>query len=102
HELEPDAGSGDEIEAIKANKGNMGPQSPDGIDVGLSFGPSSKAEGLIQPYKVQTWDRLPGPRKDSEGYWSGNYFGLLAFEVNADIVKNPPQDWADLMKPEYK
>ena len=52
NELNPDAGSGDEIEAIKANKDNKGPQAPDVIDVGLSFGPSAKAEGLIQPYKV--------------------------------------------------
>ena len=41
NELNPDAGSGDEIEAIKANQGNTGPQAPDVIDVGLSFGPSS-------------------------------------------------------------
>lgn len=54
NELNPDAGSGDEIEAIKANKGNTGPQAPDVIDVGLSFGPSAKADGLIQPYKVST------------------------------------------------
>ncbi|CAB3796534.1 hypothetical protein LMG28614_04380 [Paraburkholderia ultramafica] len=49
NELNPDAGSGDEIEAIKANKGNKGPQAPDVIDVGLSFGPSAKAAGLLQP-----------------------------------------------------
>src|SRR5256885_9664352 len=48
NELNPDAGSGDEIEAIKANKGNTGPQAPDVIDVGLSFGPSAKADGLVQ------------------------------------------------------
>ena len=59
NELNPDAGSADEIEAIKANKGNTGPQAPDVIDVGLSFGPSSKAEGLIQAYKVSTWDSIP-------------------------------------------
>ena len=52
NELNPDAGSGDEIEAIKANKDNPGPQAPDVIDVGLAFGPQAKAEGLIQPYKV--------------------------------------------------
>src|SRR5262249_18874557 len=45
NELNPDAGSGDEIEAIKANKGNKGPQAPDVIDVGLSFGPSAKKDG---------------------------------------------------------
>ncbi len=36
NELNPDAGSGDEIEAIKANKDNAGPPAPDVIDVGLS------------------------------------------------------------------
>ena len=38
NELNPDAGSGDEVEAIKANKDNKGPQAPDVIDVGYSFG----------------------------------------------------------------
>src|SRR5215208_4656994 len=59
NELNPDAGSSDEVEAIKANKDNKGPQAPDVIDVGLAFGPSSKEEGLIQPYKVSTWDDIP-------------------------------------------
>jgi putative spermidine/putrescine transport system substrate-binding protein len=102
NELNPDAGSGDEIEAIKANKGNKGPQAPDVIDVGLSFGPSAKKEGLLQPYKVATWDSIPSDQKDPEGHWYGDYYGVLAFEVNKDIVKNVPQDWADLLKPEYK
>lgn len=102
NELNPDAGSGDEIEAIKANKGNTGPQAPDVIDVGLSFGPSAKAEGLLMPYKVATWDTIPDSAKDAEGYWYGDYYGVLAFEVNTDIIKEVPQDWADLLKPEYK
>ena len=101
NELNPDAGSGDEIEAIKANQDNKGPQAPDVIDVGLAFGPSSKAEGLIQPYKVATWDSIPDSAKDAEGYWYGDYYGVLSFEVNTDIVKNVPKDWADLQKPEY-
>jgi putative spermidine/putrescine transport system substrate-binding protein len=101
NELNPDAGSGDEIEAIKANKDNKGPQAPDVIDVGLSFGPSSKAEGLLQPYKVSTWDTIPDEQKDPEGYWYGDYYGVLSFEINADMIANQPQDWADLMKPEY-
>ncbi len=101
NELNPDAGSGDEIEAIKANKGNTGPQAPDVIDVGLSFGPSSKAEGLIQPYKVSTWDSIPDSAKDAEGYWYGDYYGVLSFIVNKDLVTTSPATWADLQKPEY-
>ena len=102
NELNPDAGSGDEIEAIKANKDNKGPQAPDVIDVGLSFGPSAKAEGLLQPYKVSTWDTIPDTAKDAEGYWYGDYYGVLSFEVNKDLVPNSPADWADLLKDEYK
>ena len=101
NELNPDAGSGDEIEAIKANKDNKGPQAPDVIDVGLSFGPSAKAEGLIQPYKVSTWDSIPDSAKDAEGYWYGDYYGVLSMMVNKDIVKESPKDWADLLKPEF-
>ncbi|HYM68742.1 MAG TPA: ABC transporter substrate-binding protein [bacterium] len=102
NELNPDAGSGDEIEAIKANKGNKGPQAPDVIDVGLSFGPSAKTDGLLQPYKVSTWATIPSSQKDAAGYWYGDYYGVLAFEVNADIVKVLPRDWSDLLKPQYK
>lgn len=101
NELNPDAGSADEIEAIKANKDNTGPQAPDVIDVGLSFGPSAKAEGLIQAYKVSTWDSIPDTAKDAEGFWYGDYYGVMSFLVNKDLVANSPTSWADLMKPEY-
>lgn len=101
NELNPDAGSADEIEAIKANQGNTGPQAPDVIDVGLSFGPSAKAEGLIQPYKVSTWDSIPADAKDEEGYWYGDYYGVMAFLVNKDLVSTMPTDWADLASDEY-
>jgi putative spermidine/putrescine transport system substrate-binding protein len=102
NELNPDAGSGDEVEAIKANKGNTGPQAPDVIDVGLSFGPSAKKDGLLQAYKVSTWKTIPDSAKDAEGFWYGDYYGVLAFEVNSDIIKESPKDWADLQKPEFK
>lgn len=102
NEINPDAGSADELEAIKANKDSKGPQAPDVIDVGFAFGPQAKAAQLIQPYKVSTWDTIPDNVKDAEGYWYGDYYGVMAFEVNKSVVKNIPQDWADLLKPEYK
>lgn len=102
NELNPDAGSGDEIEAIKANKDNKGPQAPDVIDVGFAFGPQAKTDNLLQAYKVSNWASIPQQLKDPEGYWYGGYYGVLAFAVNKDVVKNVPQDWADLLKPEYK
>lgn len=102
NELNPDASSAEEIEAIKANKESKGPQAPDVIDVGYAFGPQLIEEGLAMPYKVSTWDSIPANLKNPDGYWYGDYYGVMAFEVNKDVVKNVPQDWADLLKPEYK
>ena len=102
NELNPNGSSAEEIEAIKANKDNKGPQAPDVIDVGLKFGPEAVAAGLLSPYKVQTWNSIPSDVKDSSGYWYGDYYGALAFEVNTDIVKNVPKSWSDLLKPEYR
>lgn len=101
NELNPNAGSADELEAIKANMGNTGPQAPDVIDVGLSFGPAAKDQGLIQPYKVSVWDSIPDDAKDVEGYWYGDYYGVLAFGVNKDIIPDAPTSFADLMDSAY-
>ncbi|MBK0401299.1 ABC transporter substrate-binding protein [Limibaculum sp. M0105] len=101
NELNPDAGSADELEAVRANKDNTGPQAPDVLDIGFAFGPQAKDEGLTQAYKVATWDTIPAEAKDSDGHWYGDYYGVLSFVVNTDLVENVPQDWSDLLKPEY-
>jgi putative spermidine/putrescine transport system substrate-binding protein len=102
NELNPDGSSAQEVDAIKANKTNPGPQAPDVIDVGLSFGPQAKTDALIAPYKVATWEDIPAAAKDADGAWYGDYYGVLSFETNTKVVKNVPKDWADLLKPEYK
>ena len=102
NELNPNAGSGDEVEAIKANKNNKGPQAPDVIDVGISFGPTAKNDGLLMNYKVPTWDSIPANAKDADGAWYGDYYGVLSFEVNTKVVTKVPQDWKDLLDPAYK
>jgi putative spermidine/putrescine transport system substrate-binding protein len=101
NELDPDAGSADELEAIRANIGNPGPQAPDVIDVGLAFGPQAKDEELIAPYMVSTWDTIPEAAKDPEGYWYGDYYGVLAFETNLNVQPEPPTDWVDLLDPRF-
>jgi len=102
NDLTPDGSSAQEVEAIRSNAGNAGPQNPDVIDVAFVFGESSKKDGLLQPYKVATWDTIPESLKDPEGFWYADYYGVMAFEVNTAVVTNVPQDWADLLKPEYK
>jgi putative spermidine/putrescine transport system substrate-binding protein len=101
NELDPGAGSGEELEAIRANMNNPGPQAPDVVDVGLAFGPQAKDEGLIQPYMVSTWDEIPDGAKDADGYWYGDYYGVLALEVNTAEVANPPAEYSDLLKADY-
>jgi putative spermidine/putrescine transport system substrate-binding protein len=95
--LNPDGSSQQELDAITANKGNKGPAAPDVIDVGLSYGPKAVSEGLLAPYKVSTWADIPDSAKDASGYWYGDYYGVMSFEVNTSVVTNVPQDWSDLL-----
>jgi putative spermidine/putrescine transport system substrate-binding protein len=101
-DLTPEASSAEEIEQVRANAGNSGPQNPDVLDVGFIWGQQAKEAGLLQPYKVATWDTIPAEIKDEEGFWYGNYYGTLAFEVNADAVPFIPQDWSDLLDPRLR
>lgn len=97
NEITPDAGSGQEIDAIKNNP-NGGPAAPDVVDVGYSFGDANKA--LYQPYKVATFDTIS--QKDPDGAWVGDYYGVLSFEINKDVIKgDSPKDWKDLLDPKY-
>lgn len=101
NELNPKAGFGDEVAAIKANQDNNA-LTPDVIDIGLEFSPSLKEGHLVQPYKVSTWASIPEAVKDQVGYWYGDYFWVLSFLVNTDVQPPAPQDWADLLDPKYK
>jgi putative spermidine/putrescine transport system substrate-binding protein len=105
--LNPNAGSADELAAIVANKANKGPQAPDIVDVGYAYGAKGIAAGDYQPYKFSTWDKMPStvlglPSNDPTGLWSVAYYGTLVFETNSTVVQNAPQNWSDLLKPEYK
>jgi putative spermidine/putrescine transport system substrate-binding protein len=100
NELNPDAGSADELAAIEANKESKGPQAPDVVDIGVGHTKNAMAKGLLGKYKVSTWDTIP--MKDPDGFWWAEYYGVLAFEVSKPAIENNPQDWEDLLKPEYK
>jgi putative spermidine/putrescine transport system substrate-binding protein len=99
NELNPDAGSADELEAIRANKDAKGPQAPDVIDIGVAHTVTAMNDGLIAKYKVATFDTIP--MKDPDGYWWAEYYGALVFEVIKGAVPTPA-DWEDLLDPVYK
>jgi len=105
--LDPNAGSADELAAVEANKSNKGPQAPDVVDVGYAYGKTGIDAKDYQAYKVSTWDKIPDtalglPAKDPDGMWTGGYYGVMAFLSNDAVVKTPPANWADLLKPDYK
>lgn len=100
NELNPDAGSADELEAIRANKESTGPQAPDVIDIGVAHTETATKDGLLAKYKVADWDTIE--MKDPNGYWWAEYYGVLVFEVVKPDIVNSPKDWEDLLKPEYK
>lgn len=99
NELNPDAGSSDELEAIRANKDSKGPQAPDVIDVGVGHTATAMKDGLLAKYKVATFDTID--MKDPDGYWWAEYYGVLTFECVKGAVPTPA-DWPDLLKADYK
>jgi putative spermidine/putrescine transport system substrate-binding protein len=99
NELNSDAGSGDRIEAIKTTKDKNRLQAPDVVEVNFSFSEPNK--DLFVPYKVSTWGTIPEAMKNADGYWYGDYYGVMAFLVNTRIQSSVPQDWSDLLDLKY-
>ena len=59
-------------------------------------------KNLVAPFKPVNFDKLPDVFRDPEGKWFTIHSLTIAFVVNTKLVKNVPQSWADLLKPEYK
>jgi putative spermidine/putrescine transport system substrate-binding protein len=74
----------------------------DTTDLGLAFAKLVEDKTLSQPFMNSYWNEIPGYAKDPKGRWSAAFYGVMAFLVNADKVKNVPKTWDDLLKPEYK
>ena len=65
------------------------------------------SEGLLEAVEPENAAHLTSPMyRHADGYWFGIYKGILGFMVNQEELDRMglevPQDWADLLKPEYK
>lgn len=65
------------------------------------------AAGFLEPYDAMNASHLISDTyKDADGNWYGIYKGILGFMVNTEELDrlglDAPQDWDDLIKPEYK
>jgi len=63
--------------------------------------------GLLEAYDAQNAAHITKSNfKDPDNYWFGIYKGILGFMVNTEELEamklEAPQDWDDLLKPEYQ
>jgi len=98
--------SGGEV-VTKINEENGRPSAD--VWFGGTTDPYNEAanKGLLYAYNARNAKHLVGPQfKSKDNYWYGIYRGILGFFWNKDEIKRlgiqPPKDWDDLLKPEYK
>jgi putative spermidine/putrescine transport system substrate-binding protein len=96
----PDGSSQDEINAIKSRKGQD--RAPDVVDLGSAFALSAASDGLLAPYKVADFDKIPDTMKDPAGLRYNDYGGYMSIGCDAKKVATCPTTFADLLKPDYK
>ena len=95
----PDGSSQDELNAVTSQRGQD--RAPDVLDLGTPFHHQAKAQDLLAPYTVQTWDEIPEDQKDPEGYWVNDYGGYVSIGCNATVVAQCPTTFAELLDPQY-
>jgi len=105
--LDENAGSSEQLNALATSKGNTGSQVPDVVDVDYAYGKIGADDGLFQPYKVSSWDKIPDevlgiPSRDPNGLWTGGYYAVMVIEVNTRASRSVPTLWGELVQPEYK
>lgn len=59
-------------------------------------------KGVVEDFKPVNFDKLPETLRHPTGQWFTVHTLNVAFLVNKKLVKNVPESWADLLKPEYK
>lgn len=96
----PDGTSQDEINAVTTRKGQD--RAPDVLDLGSSFALSAAQQGLLAPYRVRDFAKIPEAQKDARGRWYNDYGGYISIGCDAHRVKECPKTFADLLKPQYK
>lgn len=94
-----DMSSAEELALFTSEKDNA---TKDIGDVGQAFGPIAVEQGLALPYKTSYWDSIPDWAKDEDGNWIIAYYGTISIFCNADLVKDVPKSFDDILNGDYK
>ena len=62
----------------------------------------AESKDVVAPFKPVNFDKLPDVFRSADGRWFAVHSLNIAFLVNRKLVKNVPQRWSDLLKPEYR
>lgn len=57
---------------------------------------------VVEPFKPVNFEKLPTVFREESGKWFTVHSLSIAFLINKKLVKNSPQSWADLLRPEFK
>ena len=94
-----DIGSGATVVAL--DKARNRPQADTAYYFAAS-GIDAVAKNVVAPFSPVNFDKLTPVFRDPDGKWFTIHTLTVAFVVNTKLVKNVPQSWADLLKPEYR
>ena len=94
-----DLGSGATVVALE--KARNRPQADTAYYFAGSAVTASK-KGLVAPFTPVNFGKLPEVYRHPQGEWFVIHQLTIAFLVNTNLIKNIPQSWTDLLKPEYK
>jgi len=95
-------GSQDVLDRIRSEREN--PQGDIWWGAPSTMFMSAAKEGLLQPYKPSWADAVDPAYKDPKDLWYGTFLTpeVIAFNSQRLKASEAPQDWDDLLKPEWK
>lgn len=74
-------------------------------DVVVSLPPfvqQAEQDGLLQAYASANYDKIPASAKSPDNVWATFVNNYFSFAVNPEIVKTPPETFADLLEADYR
>ena len=97
-----DMGSQEILDRVRAERAN--PQADLWWGAPHTMFIKAAADGLLQPYQPTWKAHLPAARHDAQDFWYGQYLtpSVIVYNSEALTAQTAPQDWDELLKPEWK